>query len=104
MNTVVRTLVALARRHGDRWFDSATQLCVGPRDTLWYAIALLLADDAALRERGDALLRTTPAADGTHSPATMLAILHVLPERLSPATKERLVAAMSTIRLRLGAR
>ncbi len=86
MNAVGRRLTDLVRTHGAAWYDPATRLCVGPRDTLWYAIALLHSADATERALGDALLAEARCADGTHSPATMLAILYALPGRLAPAT------------------
>ncbi len=90
MNAIGRRLTDLARVHGATWYDPATRLCVGPRDTLWYAIALLQAEDPAERARGDALLGEARSADGTHTPATMLAILLALPGRLSAATAEHM--------------
>ena len=86
MNALGQWLTSLAREHGRRWFDPATRLCVGARDTLWYAIALLHSDNAAERALGDALLGEARSADGTHTPATMLAILLAMPEFISPAT------------------
>lgn len=86
MNAIGRRLTDLARTHGRTWYDPATRQCVGPRDTLWYAIALLHSADAAERELGDALLGEARSADGTHTPATMLAILLAIPGRVTPAT------------------
>ncbi len=86
MNAVGRRLTELARVHGAAWYDAATHLCVGPRDTLWYAIALLHSADPVERARGDALLAEAKSADGTHTPATMLAILLAIPGRVSAAT------------------
>jgi hypothetical protein len=90
MNAIGRRLTDLARVHGATWYDPATRLCVGPRDTLWYALALLFAEDAAERARGDALLGEACSADGTHTPATMLAILLAVPDRISAATAAHL--------------
>ncbi len=92
MNAVSRRLLDLARRHGATWYQSATRQCVGPRDTLWYAIALLFSPDATERALGDALLGEARGADGTHSPATMLAILLAIPDRVSAGT----IAALET--------
>jgi len=86
MNVIARRLTDLARVQGAIWFDAATRLCVGPRDTLWYAIALLHSADAAERALGDALLAEARSADGTHTPATMLAILLAIPQRVTAAT------------------
>ena len=90
MNAIGRRLTDLARVHGATWYDPATRLCVGPRDTLWYAIALLHSADPAERALGDALLAQARSADGTHTPATMLAILLAIPDRISPATAAHL--------------
>ena len=90
MNPIGQRLTDLARVEGNRWFDPKTRLCVGPRDTLWYAIALLHSPLAAERALGDALLGEARSADGTHTPATMLAILLALPGRISPATAAHL--------------
>ena len=86
MNPPGQRLTDLVREHGRNWYDATTRMCVGPRDTLWYAIALLFSDAADERALGDALLGEAKSADGTHTPATMLAILLTLPERISPAT------------------
>ncbi len=90
MNAIGQWLTGLAREHGRRWFDLATRQCVGPRDTLWYAIALLFSDDSRERALGDALLGEARSADGTHTPATMLAILLAIPERISASTAANL--------------
>jgi hypothetical protein len=92
MNAVATRLTDLARLHGKRWFDPTTRLCVGPRDTLWYAIALLFSADATERALGDALLGEARSADGTHTPATMLAVLLTIPDRISSATATNLEA------------
>lgn len=92
MNRIADKLMHLARDHGRRWFDARTRQCVGPRDTLWFAIALLHGADAADRALGEALLAEARGDDGTHTPATLLAILLAMPERLSAATQEHLEA------------
>lgn len=92
MNAVGTRLTDLARQHGNRWFDPAKRQCVGPRDTLWYAIALLFSAEATERALGDALLAEARSADGTHTPATMLAILLAIPDRISAATAANLDA------------
>ncbi len=71
------------REHGRGWYDPATRCCVGSRDTLWYAVALLHSPDTAECALGDALLAEATSADSTHTPVTMLAILLILRERLS---------------------
>ncbi len=92
MNPTGQRLTDLAREHGRIWYDASTRICVGPRDTLWYAIALLFSEAADERTRGDALLGEAASADGTHTPATMLAILLALPERISPGARLNLEA------------
>lgn len=90
MNPIGQRLTDLARVEGHRWFDPKTRLCVGPRDTLWYAIALLHSSEAKERALGEALLGEARSADGTHTPATMLAILLAIPGMISPATATHL--------------
>jgi hypothetical protein len=71
-----RRLLSMSRTCGDVRFDAELHICLIPRETAWYAIALLCsehADDAAL---GMQLLETLHTADVTHTPATFLAILH----------------------------
>ena len=92
MNPIGQRLTDLARTEGRRWYDPKTRLCVGARDTLWYAIALLHSPEAEERALGDALLGTAQSADGTHTPATMLAILLAIPDRISPVTAAHLEA------------
>ena len=90
MNSIAQSLTDLVRTHGRDWYDSETRFCVGPRDTLWYAIALLLSDDDEERGFGECLLSKAQSADGTHTPATMLAILFAIPDRISEATAAHL--------------
>jgi hypothetical protein len=88
-------LLAQARECGDRHFDAATGLCLIPRDTLWYAIALVLQEEPARRAQGLHLLNTIRGGDGTHTPATMLAILHALGELLDENVIAHLHAAIA---------
>jgi hypothetical protein len=90
MNAIARHLMTLARDHGQRWYDPVARQCVGPRDTLWFAIALLHAEERAARELGEDLLAEASVCDGTHTPATLLAVLHALSDRLAPPTREHL--------------
>lgn len=90
MNASSQRLMTWAREHGRRWYDPATRQCVGPRDTLWYAISLLFSPAASDRELGDALLREAVSADGTHTPATMLAVLLCERARITDATATNL--------------
>lgn len=84
--------MAWARAHGRKWYDPVTRRCVGPRDTLWYAIALLHSASKVERTLGNALLREAESADGTHTPATMLAILLTQSNRIGVRTRSHLEA------------
>ena len=75
--------MTMAREAGDRFFDPATRRCLIARDTCWYAISLLFDDAERRREEGRRLMASINAEDATHTPATMLAILHRIPELLS---------------------
>jgi hypothetical protein len=87
---VRRRLLSWARQYGWKHWDPRKRESVGPRDTLWFAIALLLSDDRSQNELGHCLLGTASLADATHTPATLLAVLNSLPGRLSPATSQHL--------------
>lgn len=67
-------LFRVAREAGDRYFDSRTGLCLIGRDTLWYAAALLVDDRDERRAFARDLIHTIRGGDGTHTPATMLAL------------------------------
>ena len=84
--------MALAREAGDRSYDAETEICLISRDTLWYAASLLFDDSPARRALGQTLAGKLRSEDGTHTPATMLAMVHGMPELLSPETREHLVA------------
>ena len=75
-------LIRLSREGGDEHFKASSGLCLGTRDTCWYAIALLFSDNPADRALGNRLLSTVPSEDGTHTPATMIAILKFAGDRL----------------------
>jgi hypothetical protein len=85
-------LMALARDAGDRTFDAETGICLIGRDTLWYAASLLFDDSPGRRELGQKLAGRLRSEDGTHTPATMLAILFGIPELLTPKTRGHLTA------------
>ncbi len=82
--------MTLARQAGDRFFDPTTRRCLIARDTCWYAISLLFDDAEPRREEGRRLLTSITSEDATHTPATMLAILHRIPELLSQETRTHL--------------
>jgi hypothetical protein len=85
-------LMALAREAGDRAFDPQTGICLISRDTLWYAASLLMDGSPARRELGQSLAGRLGSEDGTHTPATMLAILLGIPDLLAPETRDHLAA------------
>jgi hypothetical protein len=76
-------LITMSRQAGDRVFDPSTRRCLIARDTIWYAISLLFDTSQQRREEGLQLLASTNAEDATHTPATMLALLHRIPDLLS---------------------
>ncbi len=78
----------VARQAGDRYFNPSTRLCLIPRDTAWYALSLLFDDQEDRRELGRDLLLNLNCEDGTHTPATLLAMLHNIPDSLTPEMKE----------------
>jgi hypothetical protein len=93
-----------AREAGDRYYDAAREQCLIVRDTCWYAVSLLFDESSHRRSLGNHLLGSVKAEDGTHTPATLLAILHRIPGQVTPdvrthmqhAVKERLVDAALT--------
>ena len=85
-------LMALAREAGDRLYDAETGLCLISRDTLWYAASLLFDGSPARRELGQRLSGRLRSEDGTHTPATMLAMLLGVPELLPPGSRDHLAA------------
>jgi hypothetical protein len=79
-------LMALAREAGDRAYNPDTGICLISRDTFWYATSLLFDDSSARRDLGQRLAGRLVSEDGTHTPATMLAMVYGIPELLSPGT------------------
>ena len=88
-------LLGLARSCGERHFDPATGICLIPRDTLWYAIGLLFEQPAPQRDRALKILGTIVGGDGTHTPATMLAVLHAGDALLDDPVRSHLRAAVT---------
>jgi hypothetical protein len=88
-------LLGQARECGDRKFDPATGLCLIPRDTLWYAIALLSQGTPTEREHALHLMGTIGGGDGTHTPATMIAILHGMGGQLDGTVRAHMRAAVA---------
>jgi len=89
-------LLKLARDAGDRHFSPETGLCLIVRDTCWYATSLLFDDSAERRNRGNQLLQSLSSNDGTHTPASMLAVLHGISDRLDEKTKNALRSNVRT--------
>jgi hypothetical protein len=85
-------LASLSRTAGDRHFDPATRRCLIARDTVWYALGLLLDPNAERRALGNGLLAKLQSEDATHTPATMIAIERGAPELLSPEAHQNLLA------------
>ena len=87
-------LLEWARDAGPRYRDPRTGFCLIERDTCWYAASLLAGDDRQAIAEGNAILRSLESRDGTHTPATLVIILHALAERLESATTAHLVAQL----------
>lgn len=89
-------LLGLARECGARHYDRSTGLCLIPRDTLWYAIALLQDELQKNRELALDIFGRITGGDGTHTPATMLAVLYGAGDMLDVPTRDHLAAAVET--------
>jgi hypothetical protein len=89
-----RRLLDLARSTGDRHYDVASRLCLIVRDTCWYATSLLFDPAPERRLQGNEILRSLRATDGTHTPASMIALLLGVPDLLEDATQESLRASV----------
>ena len=87
-------LFRIAREAGDRNFDPQTGLCLIGRDTLWYAAGLLFDSREERRQHGSALMDSIGGGDGTHTPATMLALLWGVGELLDERTRLHLREAI----------
>jgi hypothetical protein len=87
-------LLGLARECGERHFNASTGSCLIPRDTLWYAIALLLEYPSPRRDLALHILGTINGGDGTHTPATMLAILHAAGNELDQQIRQHMREAI----------
>jgi hypothetical protein len=87
-------LLQLAREAGDRHFDPKTGLCLIVRDTCWYATSLLFDDSTERKNRGNDLLQSLASSDGTHTPASMIALFHGTPDCLDKTTREFLRSAI----------
>jgi hypothetical protein len=83
-------LLSIAREAGDRFFNPTTRRCLIARDTCWYAISLLFDDAADRRALGSQLLASLKSEDATHTPATLLALFHRIPDKLSSEVSDHL--------------
>ncbi len=77
-------LMNTARETGQRLYDPAQRICLIPRETIWYAISLLFDEREEGRALGNTLLRETVSTDGTHTPATLIAVCRSIPGWLEP--------------------
>jgi hypothetical protein len=92
-----RWLLDLARRAGDRCYNPVTNRCLISRDTFWYAISLLFDEKTERREFGRHLFATVAVEDCTHTPATLLAVLHGVPEMLEGPLCSRMETAVREV-------
>jgi hypothetical protein len=89
-------LLKLAREAGEKHFDPATGLCLIVRDTCWYATSLLFDPTGQRRADGNRLLRSLQSTDGTHTPASMIAVLQGAQEHLDSSTTNALRASVKS--------
>jgi hypothetical protein len=83
-------LLQLAREAGDKHFDPATGLCLIVRDTCWYATSLLLEPGSQRTHDASTILQTLQSSDGTHTPASMIALLRGAGDVLDETTTKAL--------------
>jgi hypothetical protein len=83
-------LLKLAREAGDKHFDASTGLCLIVRDTCWYATGLLLDPSGHRQQDACRILRSLHSTDGTHTPASMIALLRGFPKHLDEQTAHTL--------------
>lgn len=91
-------LLQLARDSGDKHFDPSTGLRLIVRDTCWYATSLLFDMSKERKHAGNKLLQSLRSGDGTHTPASMIALLLGVPDLIDKATCD---ALRSTVRAEL---
>ena len=85
-----KRLMDIARESGKKFYDPVQRLCLIPRETVWYAISLLFDDTREGRSLGNRILRDTVSEDGTHTPATLVALCNIIPDHLEPGVRENL--------------
>lgn len=93
-------LLRLAREAGDRTYDARTGLCLIGRDTLWYAAGLLFDERTERRAFAQTIIGSIRGGDGTHTPATMLALLLGVGDHLSEKVRMHLRSAIEADLLR----
>lgn len=84
-------LFASARDEAERHFDAGRLLCLIPRETAWYAITLFESAKAADHALANRIIEKLIATDGTHTPATLFAMLQRYDKLLTPAARRQLV-------------
>jgi len=89
-------LFKLAREAGDKHFDPATGLCLIVRDTCWYATGLLFDPAAERTQEAYRILQALRSTDGTHTPASMIALLQGAGEFLDESTRVALRSAVKS--------
>jgi len=97
-------LLRLAAAEGRRRFDEESGICLIPRDTIWYAIALLFSEEASETKLAHKLLLETACEDATHTPATLAALYHYpsrcpgeeIRRRIRGILRSRLLSAAET--------
>ena len=89
-------LLKLAREAGDKHFEPATGLCLIVRDTCWYATSLLLDPAGERKQEAFRILQSLQSTDGTHTPASMIALLQGAHDLLNDPTKSALRASVKS--------
>ncbi len=89
-------LFKLAREAGDKHFDPVTGLCLIARDTCWYATSLLFDPTGERTQEAYRILQSLQSSDGTHTPASMLALLHGACDFLDDSTTSSLRSAVKS--------
>jgi hypothetical protein len=89
-------LLKLAREAGDKHFDPVTGLCLIARDTCWYATSLLFDPPGERTQEAYKILQSLHSTDGTHTPASMIALLHGACDLLDESTTSALRSAIKS--------
>ncbi len=76
-------LIDSSRREAEKYYDPSKRICLIPRETLWYAITLLVSSKDNDIELANEILENINASDGTHSQATMVVIWYKFKDLLS---------------------